>query len=63
MIKNNDKPKQILGTGFRLDFLHHLMEQNKKLNFNYENIDINNELFKKMLNEIDFIDWANKYII
>jgi len=72
LIKNNDHPKKILGTGFRLDFLDYLKSKNKKLNFkfnfNYKSIVIENFLFKTMLNEINidekiFFEWIDKYII
>jgi hypothetical protein len=71
LINKKKKPENMIGTGFRLDFLHHLKSPNQKLNlkfnYNYKNINVNINLFKKMLQQIDinentFTEWLNEYI-
>jgi hypothetical protein len=71
LINNKKKPDQMIGTGFRLDYLHHLRSPNKKsylkFNFNYKSIDININLFDNMLNETNinektFMKWLDEYI-
>lgn len=71
IINNKTNKNEIIGTGFRLDYLDQLKNLDKKIDlkfdFKYKDIDCDSNLFMKMLNDVNiseenFMAWANKYL-